>query len=101
MNTNNHNEAFLKSRDSGVQTADMQLRRLTNRLTGLFNEQERTRKNLEAAGSQTQQGQNYLSRLAAQENDIDEVHREIAAAEQLAKEAQSAYDKYILEMNFG
>ena len=76
------------------------LAELQNQLARLLSEQERTRKNLEAAGPKTQQGQNYLSRLAAQDTGIDEAHKEISAAEQSAKDAQRAYDEYIQDMCF-
>jgi chromosome segregation ATPase len=73
---------------------------LQNKLTRLLAEQERTRKNLEAAGPQTQQGQNYLIRLAAQDNDIDEAHKAISSVEQAVKDAQHDYEKHISDMYF-
>ncbi|MCL2165399.1 MAG: hypothetical protein FWH55_13670, partial [Oscillospiraceae bacterium] len=73
---------------------------IQNRLKRLFDEQNRTRKNLEAAGPQTQQGQNYLSRLAAQDNDIDELNKAISDSEKALKSAQRTYDEYIQDMCF-
>jgi hypothetical protein len=71
-----------------------------DKLERLYKEQERTRKNLEAAGGQTQQGQEYLSRLAAQEKDIDATNALFAETKQAEREAQSAYDDYIATMFF-
>ena len=71
-----------------------------NRLGRLLKEQERIRKNLSSAGSQSQQGQKYLSRLAEQDNDIDETNKSISDAEQSVKDAQHAYDQYIQDMVF-
>jgi myosin heavy subunit len=84
-----------------IDDEEEKLTELQNRIERLYGEQERTRKNLEAAGSQTQQGQNYLVRLSKQEDDIDAANQEIAAAEQSVKTAQQEYDKYIQEMTFG
>jgi len=71
---------------------------LENRLNRLLKEQERIRKNLSSAGSQTQQGQKYLSRLAEQDGDIDEINKSMSDAEQSVKEAQQAYDQYIQDI---
>ena len=66
----------------------------------LFAEQERTRKNLEAAGSGTQQGQSYLVRLMEQDKKIDALHKSISQAEQAMKDAQQVYNDYIHDMFF-
>jgi len=71
-----------------------------NRLSRLLKEQERIRQNLSSAGSQSQQGQKYLSRLAEQDNDIDETNKSISDAEQSVKDAQQAYDQYIQDILF-
>jgi len=66
----------------------------------LCNEQDRIRKNLEVAGSQTQQGQKYLARLAQQDSEIDEAQKAIVLAEQSAKIADDSYQKYVYAMYF-
>jgi len=66
----------------------------------LCQEQDRIRKNLEVAGSQTQQGQKYLARLAQQDVEIDEAQKAIVLAEQSAKEADDNYQKYVYAMYF-
>ena len=69
-------------------------------LKHLYGEQERTRKNLEAAGSQTQQGQYYLNLLATQENEILAANKAIADFEKIAEAAKQEYDTYIRKMCF-
>ena len=61
----------------------------------LVAEQERIRKNLEAAGSQTQQGQEYLKRLSALDADIDRLTVEIETLHSNARAAQKAYEDYL------
>ena len=68
------------------------------RLKHLYGEQERTRKNLEAAGSQTQQGQYYLNLLASQENEILAANSAIVEFEKVVESAKQEYDAYIQEM---
>ena len=83
-----------------INTKQSNLKEFQNKLAGLLTEQERTRKNLAAAGSQTQQGTNYLARLASQDNDIDETHKFIAEAESAVKDAKQIYEKYIQDVVF-
>jgi hypothetical protein len=64
----------------------------------LLKEQERTRKNLSAAGNQTQQGQQYLARLAGQDKEIDAITAQAEQAEQAEKAARQEYDDYLREM---
>ena len=70
------------------------------RIDQLYKEQDRIRKNLEAAGTQTQQGQKYLARLAQQDIEIDEAQSAITTAENSAKDAEAIYQKYIHEIYF-
>ncbi|GAB6393460.1 MAG: DUF4139 domain-containing protein [Treponematales bacterium] len=58
-------------------------------------EQDRIRKNLEAAGNQTPQGQDYLKRLAALDSGIDSVNAQTDAARDAAFAAQKAYRGYL------
>ena len=71
---------------------------IQNRRTSLISEQDRMRKNLEAAGNQTQQGQEYLKRLVALDNDIDRQTRELQTAQEKTKVATAAYEKYLNEL---
>jgi hypothetical protein len=68
---------------------------LENRRASLVSEQDRIRKNLEAAGSQTQQGQEYLKRLISLDNDIDRALADIEKARTDARAAQKAYEDYL------
>jgi predicted nucleic acid-binding Zn-ribbon protein len=58
-------------------------------------EQDRIRQNLEAAGNQTPQGQEYLRRMALLDEDIDTLNAAIIDAEEKARAAQSAFDAYL------
>ncbi|MCL2880273.1 MAG: DUF4139 domain-containing protein [Treponema sp.] len=64
----------------------------------LISEQDRIRKNLEAAGGQTQQGQEYLKRLADMDANIDQQGVELQNAQTAAQAAQDAYQKYLDEL---
>lgn len=81
-----------------VDEAKQTLSNLENQRKRLIAEQDRTRRNLEAAGNQTPQGQDYLKRLAFQDGEIDAVNQEIAVAEQAVQTAQKEYDTYLGEM---
>jgi hypothetical protein len=58
-------------------------------------EQDRIRQNLEAAGNQTPQGQEYLRRMALLDEDIDALNSAAAEAEEKLRAAQSAFDAYL------
>jgi multidrug efflux pump subunit AcrA (membrane-fusion protein) len=72
---------------------------LENQRTRLVNEQDRIRRNLEAAGNQTPQGQEYLSRLASLDRDIDAVNAQIASAALRAQQTRNEYDNYLANLN--
>jgi hypothetical protein len=63
--------------------------------TRLISEQDRIRRNLEAAGNQTQQGQEYLKRLVAMDGEIDALNGKIDAAQKTAQTAQGDYEAYL------
>jgi hypothetical protein len=60
-----------------------------------ISEQDRIRRNLEAAGNQTPQGQEYLKRLVAMDGEIDELSVKVDAARKDAQTAQNAYEEYL------
>jgi hypothetical protein len=68
---------------------------LSGRRDHLVSDQDRIRKNLEAAGGQTQQGQEYLRRLSSLDNDLDSLNQDIDSARQRLRAAQKAYEKYL------
>ena len=76
------------------------VKKLKSHIDQLYKEQDRIRKNLEAAGSQTQQGQKYLSRLAQQDAEIDETQKAVILTEQATKEAEDKYQEYVYKMHY-
>ncbi|GHV73711.1 hypothetical protein AGMMS49940_10130 [Spirochaetia bacterium] len=60
-----------------------------------ISEQERIRRNLEAAGNQTPQGQEYLKRLVSMDGEIDELSVKVDAVRKDAQAAQKAYGEYL------
>jgi len=81
-----------------VDAANAAVTEQQNRRTYLISEQDRVRKNLEAAGNQTQQGQEYLKRLAALDADIDRQATELEKARAAAKAAQETYERYLNDL---
>ncbi|MDR2134782.1 MAG: DUF4139 domain-containing protein [Treponema sp.] len=79
----------------GADAARTGLDELSGRRDYLVSEQDRIRKNLEAAGSQTQQGQEYLRRLTSLDSELDRLGQDIDSARQSARAAQEAYEKYL------
>jgi predicted nucleic acid-binding Zn-ribbon protein len=63
--------------------------------SGFVSEQDRIRKNLEAAGGQTQQGQEYMKRLISLDDSIDKIDAELKGLRDSAKAAQKAYEDYL------
>jgi len=67
--------------------------------TRLISDQDRIRRNLEAAGSQTQQGQEYLRRLTSLDSEIDAITPSLEKAQNNARTAQQAYENYLGSLN--
>ena len=61
-------------------------------------EQDRVRKNLEAAGNETQQGKEYLRRLSACDADIDALSAKIDLARKALDEAKTAFEAYLANL---
>jgi hypothetical protein len=80
-------------------SAEAAVTELENRRGRLVSDEERIRKNLEAAGSQTTQGQEYLKRLVSLDNDIDAIAPELEQARANAKAAQKTYEDYLNTLN--
>ena len=72
---------------------------LENQQTRLFSEQDRIRRNLEATGNQSPQGQEYLRRLSALDSDIDKLNVQIDAAAKETERARREYDNYLATVN--
>jgi hypothetical protein len=65
------------------------------RRSRLTDDQDRIRRNLEAAGNQTPQGQEYLRRLADLDAEIDALAAQAEEAGKNARAAQTAYEDYL------
>jgi hypothetical protein len=87
--------ASLRRRADGAQEAQTDLE---TRRARLIAEQDRIRRNLEAAGNQTQQGQEYLKRLVAMDGEIDALTAQADAAAEAARDARKAYEAYLASM---
>jgi len=85
----------LKKTADQAAAAQQDLENRKNRLTA---EQDRIRKNLEAAGNQTPQGQEYLKRLIALDGDIDQINQQIDGATEETDRAKRAYDDYLASL---
>jgi hypothetical protein len=79
--------------EAGAALAEIEARH--DRLTA---DQDRVRRNLEAAGNQTPQGQEYLRRLAALDADIDALAVQAETARKAVHSAQTAYEAYLNSM---
>ncbi|MDR1948377.1 MAG: DUF4139 domain-containing protein [Spirochaetaceae bacterium] len=68
---------------------------LEARRTRLMADQDRIRRNLEAAGNQSPQGQEYLKRLVSLDAEIDALASEAETAAQNTRAAQREYENYL------
>ena len=71
---------------------------LNTQRSGLVSEQDRIRRNLEAAGNQSPQGQEYLRRLSALDSEIDNIIARINEALREADRARQEYENYLAEL---
>jgi hypothetical protein len=85
----------LKSKADKEAAALTEIEAQRNRLTA---DQDRVRRNLEAAGNDTPQGQEYLRRLAALDAAIDDLASRAEEAAKAARAAQTAYEDYLNAM---
>ncbi|MDR1637211.1 MAG: DUF4139 domain-containing protein [Treponema sp.] len=73
---------------------------LENQRSRLVSEQERIRRNLEAAGNQTAQGQEYLKRMVSMDAEIDALNGRIDEANSKTLASRKEYDNYIAGLSF-
>ena len=66
---------------------------------GLILEQDRIRKNVEAAGNQTHLGQEYLKRLMSLDNNIDDLGKEVENHRAVLRSAEKALADYVNGLN--
>ena len=82
-----------------IQEAETAHKDLQEKQNKLIKKQERTRKNLEAAGNQSIQGKDYLQRLTREDADIDALENQINLAENSIEKAKKDYENYLSELN--
>jgi hypothetical protein len=80
-------------------TADAAVRDIEAHRNRVIADQDRIRRNLEAAGNQTQQGQEYLRRLVALDSEIDAVGTNLERAHAEARAARGAFENYLNNLN--
>jgi predicted nucleic acid-binding Zn-ribbon protein len=61
----------------------------------LISDQDRVRRNLEAAGNQTPQGQEYLKRMVSLDDEIDSINKQIETAAQETQRTKAEYENYL------
>ena len=79
-----------KADDSAVSQANLE-----GEKSRLVSEQDRIRRNLEAAGNQSPQGQEYLRRLSDLDKDIDSLNSRINEVILETRNAQKEYEDYV------
>ena len=79
--------------------ADAAVRDIEAQRSRLIADQDRIRRNLEAAGSQTQQGQEYLTRLVSLDGEIDALTPVLERANANANTARQAWENYLNGLN--
>jgi flagellar biosynthesis chaperone FliJ len=84
---------------NAVNAAEADVLRAETRRNSLLAEQDRIRKNIEAAGNQSSQGQEYLRRLQSLDNDIDNNTQELERLRTAVANAQKAYEDYLNGLN--
>ncbi|MDR2542278.1 MAG: DUF4139 domain-containing protein [Treponema sp.] len=82
-----------------VDTAEAAVREIEAQRTRLVADQDRIRRNLEAAGNQTQQGQEFLRRLVALDSEIDAAAASLVTANDNVRTAREAFERYLNGLN--
>jgi hypothetical protein len=72
---------------------------LENQRDRLVSDQDRIRRNLEAAGSQSSQGQEYLKRLAAMDAGIDALNTRIEEGAKKSAASRKEVENYLASLN--
>ena len=90
-------EAIIKEREK-LLAAQKLLADLQNRQTELVREQERVRKNLEALGTESAEGKDFLAKLLKLENELDASKTKLAAAADKANKAQEDFIRFVRDI---
>jgi hypothetical protein len=72
---------------------------LETQRTWLISEQDRIRRNLEAAGNQSTQGQEYLRRMASMDGEIDTLNAAVVEAEKTLRDVQNNFNVFLGSIN--
>ena len=84
---------------NAVTAAESSVADAEKRRAFLIDEQDRIRKNIEATGNQTEQGQEYLKRLQSLDQTIDAAALEIERLAENVKTARQVYADYLGSLN--
>jgi hypothetical protein len=82
-----------------VNTAESAVIAAERQRGNFVSDQDRIRKNTEAAGNQTQQGQEYLRRLMTIDSHIDALDVDIVKLRETFRNAQKEYENYLGNLN--
>ncbi|MDR0388983.1 MAG: DUF4139 domain-containing protein [Spirochaetaceae bacterium] len=82
-----------------AEDAKSSLTNLEARRTRLESDQDRVRRNLEAAGNETQQGMDYLRRMTEIDREIDSLNTRIESAQTQVRESQREYEQYLSSLS--
>jgi len=98
------NEAVKKALENAsllnkkIKEAETSVKDINEKREKLIEKQERTRKNLEAAGNQSVQGKDYLQRLSKEDAGIDALEEKMNLAESAIQKARKDYEDYLGEL---
>ena len=74
------------------------MKTLQDRQTEIGKEQDRVRRNLEAVGSESQQGRAFLTKLLKLETELDELKTDIATATEQLNKAQQNFTAFVKDI---
>lgn len=81
-----------------VTAAERALKTLQDRQTEIGKEQDRVRRNLEAVGSESQQGRAFLTKLLKLETELDELKTDIATVTERLNKAQQNFTAFVKDI---
>ena len=81
-----------------VTAAERALKTLQDRQTEIGKEQDRVRRNLEAVGSESQQGRAFLTKLLKLETELDELKTDITTATEQLTNAQQNFTAFVKDI---
>ena len=81
-----------------VTAAERALKTLQDRQTEIGKEQDRVRRNLEAVGSESQQGRAFLTKLLNLETELDELKTDITTATEQLTNAQQNFTAFVKDI---